>query len=150
MMRLRVFASLPWLALLAVTVSCWIAPWPHAPEPPHVANDEVISPTLYLPHLHHLGVDSCKTMFPPDDVGALCEYNDGIWLPDLCGDGYHMENQATAFDVATGLAASQGGPPYSWVVHRRKVCHLNSARGERGAGLDCEPLRQRLLMKGTP
>ena len=30
-------------------------------------------------------------MFPPDEVGSVCDYYDGFDLPDDCRDGYHLE-----------------------------------------------------------
>lgn len=94
-----------------------------------------LSSTLYLPRIVHVPVDSCKTMFPPAEVGPLCEFYDGINLPDDCAAGYHLETEHGFPDVgALGVRVSA----------TRKVCHLDSDRGERGLGLDCAN------PKGTP
>jgi hypothetical protein len=146
---------LRWLLfpLTIVGLACVIANFPHSPGPPSVnpaADDlnadlaRVISETIYTPRVHHISTEACKTMFPPDEVGGLCEYYEGINLPDGCAEAYHMETQhvpIVGMDALAGAPLLAGAP--------RKVCHLNSARGEHGAGLDCETTRTPTT-KGSP
>lgn len=142
MRLMRVF--FPLVATMTV-LACTIANWPHAPGPPTEDPGlvRVISPTLYTPYVHRLSVESCKIMFPPDTVGGLCDYNDGLELPDACRDDYHMETQRLgAPDVVIPAFGHATLAPT-----RRKVCHLNTARGERGAGLECATTT---ATKGTP
>lgn len=83
---------------------------------------QVISTSIYAPLVRHISPNACRTMFPAEEVGSLCDYYDGINLPDPCAPGYHLERQTTPGE--TGYVTG-------------KVCHLDSARGERGVGLDC-------------
>lgn len=113
--------------LVIVLIVC---SWRSCSEPPYrdPGLQRDLSATVYVPAVHHLSPEACRTMFPPDEVGSVCDYYDGFDLPDDCRDGYHLERMDRSEAYAAPAVA-------------RKVCHLNSARGERGTGLDCERTR---------
>lgn len=101
-------------------------------EHPEAPPSREISQTIYTPAIHFVDTEACKVMFPPESVGGLCEYGDGVLLPDGCASGYHMERQRTDFGIPSFLQRREPSSGY------RKVCHKDAARGEIGWGLACE------------